>query len=169
MSQIGLTVALELDHEVEPPGDGNQFRDLARLFAVVLLALGINKQLDLQTAFTEVMRVVAREQGWYETRRQYQYVFIGAAVVLATSAGAALITATWRLDRALKLAALGLVFVLAFVTVRAMSFHHVDALLGTRVLRVRVNWMFEIGAIAVVIVGSVLRLMRPTGARESLA
>ena len=108
-------------------------------------------------------------QGWYETRRPYQYAFIGAVAVLATSAGVALIAATRRVDRALKLAALGLVFVLAFVTVRAMSFHHVDALIGTRVLQVRVNWIFEIAGILVVIVGSVLRLMRPTAARESPA
>lgn len=136
------------------------------LFAVVLLALGINKQLDLQSAFTEVMRVVAREQGWYESRLQYQYAFIGAAAVLATSAGIALIAATWRLGRALKLAALGLVFVLAFVTVRAMSFHHVDALIGTRVLNVRVNWIFEIGGIAVVIAGAVLGLRDRRGGQR---
>jgi hypothetical protein len=130
------------------------------LFAVVLLALGISKQLDLQSPFTEAMRVVAREQGWYETRRQYQYAFIGAVAVFAACAAAALIAATWRLGRALKLAALGMVFVLAFVAVRAMSFHDVDALIGTRVLNVRVNWMFEIGGIVVVIAGAALRLRR---------
>lgn len=37
----------------------------------------INKQRDLQSAFTEVMRVVAREQGWYEARRQYQRLHRG--------------------------------------------------------------------------------------------
>ena len=136
------------------------------LFALFLLALGINKQLDLQSAFTEVMRVVAREQGWYEARRQYQYAFIGAVAVLAAFAGTALIAAAWRLGRALKLATVGLVFVLAFVAVRAMSFHHVDALIGTRVLNVRVNWMFEIGGIAAVIAGAVLGLRGRPGAQR---
>ena len=122
--------------------------------------------LDLQSAFTEVMRVVAREQGWYEARRQYQYAFIGAVAVLAAVVGTALIAAVWRLGRALKLASLGLVFVLAFVTVRAMSFHHVDALIGTRVLNVRVNWIFEIGGIAVVMAGAVLGLRGRPGAQR---
>jgi hypothetical protein len=131
------------------------------LLAVVLLALGFNKQLDLQSAFTELMRILARAQGWYETRRQYQYAFIGVVAVLASFAGAALIAVTWRLDRALKLAAFGLVFVLAFVAVRAMSFHHLDALIGTRVLQVRVNWILEIGGIVVVILACILRLTRP--------
>lgn len=146
--------------------DGRWEPRLWALFAVVLLALGINKQLDLQSAFTEMMRVVAREQGWYEARRQYQYAFIGAVAVLAAVVGTALIAAVWRLGRALKLAAVGLVFVLAFVAVRAMSFHHVDALIGTRVLNVRVNWMFEIGGIAVVIAGAVLGLRGRAGARR---
>ena len=120
----------------------------------------------MQSAFTEVMRVVAREQGWYEARRQYQYAFIGAVAVLAAVVGTALIAAVWRLGRALKLAAVGLVFVLVFVAVRAMSFHHVDALIGTRVLNVRVNWIFEIGGIAVVIAGAVLGLRGRAGARR---
>ena len=139
------------------------------LFAVVLLALGINKQRDLQTAFTEVGRVFGREEGWYETRRQYQYAFIGAVAVLAAFAGAPLIAATWRLDRALNFGALGLVLVLALVAVRAMSFHHVNALLGTHVLQVRVNWMLEIGGIGILIRASVLRLSRPSGTGTPLA
>ena len=89
--------------------------------------------------------------------------------MLAASAGAALVAVTRRLDRAVELAALGLLFVLAFVTVRAMSFHHADALLGTRMLRVRLIWMLEVGGIATVIVGSALRLRRFTGAGESPA
>jgi hypothetical protein len=64
-----------------PPGRWE--RRLWAAFAVVLLALGLNKQLDLQTAFTEVMRGLAREEGWYEARHQYQFAFIGALVVLA--------------------------------------------------------------------------------------
>jgi hypothetical protein len=67
---------------------------------------------------------------------------------------------TRRLSCAVKFGALGMAFLLAFVTVRAMSFHHVDALLGTRVLQIRVNWMLEIGGIGILITGGVLRLRR---------
>lgn len=57
---------------------------------------------------------------------------------------------------------------LAFVAVRAMSFHHVDVLIGTRVPNVRVNWILEIGGIAMVIAGAVLGLRRrPGGPRPS--
>ena len=133
-------------------------------FGLVLLALGINKQLDLQSAFTEVMRVLARNQGWYAIRRQYQYAFIGAVGVFAMLAGATLVAVTRRLDHAVKVAALGMVLLLTFVTVRAMSFHHVDALIGRQVLYVRVNWMLEIGGIVIVVLGCVLRLRQPLDA-----
>src|SRR5512145_1767020 len=36
---------------------------------VFLTALGINKQLDLQSLFTEMGRQVAKAQGWIEQRR----------------------------------------------------------------------------------------------------
>src|SRR5262245_10609472 len=48
------------------------------ILAVLLLLLGINKQLDLQTWFTTVGRRVAREQGWYARRKEYQTALIKA-------------------------------------------------------------------------------------------
>ncbi len=41
-----------------------------------LALLGINKQLDLQTALTEFRRILSKQQGWYENRRQVQLFFI---------------------------------------------------------------------------------------------
>ena len=40
-----------------------------RLMMVFMIALGINKQLDLQSAFTELGRIMAHKQGWYGNRR----------------------------------------------------------------------------------------------------
>ena len=62
-----------------------------RLLALGLLLLGINKQLDLQTLFTEVARQLAHAQGWYEERRRYQRIFIagiGLLGVLSAALGA---------------------------------------------------------------------------------
>jgi hypothetical protein len=128
----------------------------------------MNKQLDLQTALTEFMRGLAREQGWYEARRQYQFAFIGAVVVFALSAGVALIALTRRLDRAVQFGALGMVFLLAFVTVRAMSFQHVDGVLRARTLRLRVNWILEIGGIGILIVSGAFRMRRLIDAGKPL-
>ena len=49
---------------------------LWKALAIGLLLLGINKQLDLQTALTEIGRILAAKQGWYERRQRVQIDFI---------------------------------------------------------------------------------------------
>src|SRR5947208_14886073 len=53
-----------------------------RAISVLFLALGINKQLDLQTALTEAGRVLAHYQGWYEQRQLVQLAFITLVAVI---------------------------------------------------------------------------------------
>src|SRR3954471_175627 len=60
------------------------------LLAFGLVALGINKQLDLQTALTEFGRMVATRQGWYERRHVIQLEVIYTAIALALIAAVAL-------------------------------------------------------------------------------
>jgi hypothetical protein len=47
-----------------------------RSIALAFLVLGLNKQLDLQTALTEAGRVLANVQGWYDQRQIVQVAFI---------------------------------------------------------------------------------------------
>src|SRR6478752_323958 len=44
--------------------------------SALFLALGVNKQLDLQSALTEAGRVLASVQGWYAQRALVQLAFI---------------------------------------------------------------------------------------------
>lgn len=118
------------------------------LTAVVLVVLGINKQLDLQTWFTEVMRDLAKEQGWYDARRQYQIVFIlGIATIglLATLTAAILLR---RILSRIGVALLGLGVLCAFVVARAASFHHMDALIHNGPFAL--NWWAEFGGITLI-------------------
>jgi hypothetical protein len=112
------------------------------------LLLGINKQLDLQSWFTQVGRDLATSQGWYQDRHSVQKVFL-AALVLSGLMGMALM-GLWlrRVVHCIAGAILGLGFLVTFVAVRAASFHHVDRWLGDGV--VRMNWMLELGGIALV-------------------
>src|SRR5262249_9826495 len=64
-----------------------------RAISILFLALGINKQLDLQTAFTEAGRVLASYQGWYEQRQFVQLAFI--ALVAMTCLIAAITLLLW--------------------------------------------------------------------------
>jgi hypothetical protein len=125
-----------------------------RAVSILFLALGINKQLDLQTALTELGRVLAYYQGWYGERQTVQVWFIvGVAITCITTAIILLIWArkspapTW-------LALLGTAAVLAFVSIRAASFHHIDSLIGQRILGLTWNWVLEMGGISLVLVAS---------------
>ena len=61
------------------PHEARNQRLLARFWlvaCVTLTALGINKQLDLQSLFTQLLRDAARLQGWCDRRRSYQFAFV---------------------------------------------------------------------------------------------
>lgn len=127
-------------------------RKLGRLWTgltVLLVLLGFNKQLDFQSYVTAVGRAVAREQGWYETRRSVQLAFV-AAVAAVTVAMIALVT--WMLrggGRQQWLTLIGITMILGFVLIRASSFHYIDWLIGYRLGGFRMNWIIELGAIGV--------------------
>jgi hypothetical protein len=147
--------ALRLHQKEQSPSTSTEQRTLMRFWLVVLCAvalLGLNKQLDLQSWFTEVGRDLATAQGWYQDRRSVQALII-AALVLGGLTGMAVI-ALWlrRVISRVADAVLGLGFLVTFVAVRAASFHHVDRWLGYGV--VRVNWVLELGGIALIAISA---------------
>lgn len=119
------------------------------LTAGILVLLGINKQLDLQTWLTLTGRRIAISQGWYDSRRVVQLIFF----VLVALMGVASCWAMWRLvrthGREMWLPLAGILILLCFVLMRAASFHHVDQLINFRFAGVRMNWVLELGSIAI--------------------
>jgi hypothetical protein len=122
--------------------------------AGLLVLLGVNKQLDLQTALTLTGRRIAIAQGWYEHRRAVQLVFVGIVAI----SGAVGFTLMWKLVRAhgreVRVALAGFLLLLCFVVVRAASFHHFDNVINFRMGGVRMNWVLELGSIAVIAAGA---------------
>jgi hypothetical protein len=129
--------------------------------AVGLAALCINKELDLQSLFTDIGRVASHHLGFYEQRRDYQKWF-----VLGTVAGAG-IFAAWFVFRhyrfwlRYKLLSSGLMFLMTFIVVRAISFHHFDMFLKSTLFGVRMNWALELGGILLVSLAAVAELAKP--------
>lgn len=143
------------------PADASEERHLAVLFALVLAAmvfLGINKQLDLQTYFTEVMRDLAHRQGWYESRRRYQALFVLTIAIAGAAATSVLAYGLRRSIRRVRLVVAGLGTIATFVVIRAASFHHIDALLVSGPLPL--NWLLELGGILALTVGLVRAMPR---------
>ena len=122
--------------------------------AILFVVLCISKQLGLETALTEVGRNLAFSEGWYKQRQVVQV----ALIVLVTLSGiiAEIILLTWaRIGRLSTIVALvGATFVVAYLMVRAISFHPVDQFIGGQILGLRWNWVLQMGGIGVVLLAS---------------
>ena len=128
--------------------------------AVLMLALAVNKQLDLQTALTATGRCLAWAQGWYDDRRPVQLAFI---LALLLGVGAALVTTLIALRhkrRGNGLALLGMGVLGAFVMVRAVGFHHVDMLINRDFANIKFNFLFENAGLVLVAVNALMLLRR---------
>lgn len=124
------------------------------LLALGLAALGFNKQLDLQTWLTEAGRQLARAQGWYGQRHVVQIAFVFTMAAAGVAGALAMLRLAWPMSQGRVCASVGLAFVLAFVLVRASSFHHVDAFLASTAFGWRWNWILELSGISAVATGA---------------
>jgi len=132
--------------------------------ALGLLLLGINKQLDLQTAITEIGRMIARDLDWISIRRTLQVYFILIILLFGLWILRSVVLLARGNARRLWPALAGTVFILVFVAIRALSFHHIDYLLGDDLGGFRLNWALELGGIGLIIFGAV-RELRTLGPR----
>jgi hypothetical protein len=116
--------------------------------AIVLLLLGINKQLNLQSLITEVGRELAKQQGWYNQRRTFQVVFIS----IICFSGYLSILIVWRFAiggiwREYWLTIIGSVFLVSFIIIQAASLHDIDRFLSIDLLGLKMSWVLELGGI----------------------
>jgi uncharacterized membrane protein len=128
-----------------------------RSITVAFFALGVSKQLDLQTVLTETGRFIAKFQGWYDQRRSAQIVVV--AVVAVISLIAAIMLLRWARNAPVStwLALAATIMLIAFLMIRAVSLHSFDRLIDARILGVRLNSIVEIGAIGAVLAASYWR------------
>ena len=118
--------------------------------AAVLLLLGLNKQLDMQTMLTDVARSVAKEGGWYDSGESCRARFL-LVLGLGAAAAAAMLTLWLRsASRAVKIATTGLLLLMGFVLLRAASFHHIDAWVTVDLGGLRSGWWLELAGIALI-------------------
>jgi hypothetical protein len=131
------------------------------LASIAMLALGLNKQLDLQTQLTAIGRQWARDGGWYYQRREFQAAFIVTGALVGTLG---LLGLFW-LIRGLRLGVwvtlIGLAMLALFIMVRAASFHHIDIFMRRPVIGLKLHTVLELAGILVVIIGAALPRPRP--------
>jgi hypothetical protein len=118
--------------------------------SLLLVLLGFNKELDLQSLLTEVGRTLTQAIGIYEQRRLLQGLFL---LVLAGVAAFAILRLTRILHRSstpAKTASVGIAVLFAFILLRAASFHHIDEWVTIQVRGLRSGWWLELVGIVVI-------------------
>ena len=130
-----------------------------RMVGLLMILLGINKQLDLQSLFTEIGRQIARGQGWMDQRQIVQFWFIVAFGAAALASFFLLVRIKRNLFRRFKLAFIGLFFLICFIVIRAASFHHFDEMLGYRLFGAEMNWVLELTGIYLIFIAGLREFM----------
>ncbi|WP_299846364.1 isopropylmalate isomerase [uncultured Roseovarius sp.] len=156
VAAYGITALLTARLAISRAGQPERFFWL--ILALLLAALTINKQLDLQSALTAFARCMAKAQGWYENRKGVQTGFIlgllGASLVFLIALGLSMrnhLRRTWP-------AVLGVCFLTGFVAIRAVGFHHFDVLIKSDFSGIRINWLLELGGIGLILANVVALL-----------
>jgi len=142
----------------KPGKDPIVARNLVRMswlwfaYVGILVFLGLNKQLDLQTWVAEIARDWSKQQGWYDDRRRFQAAFIGFIGVAGIGGLVLGIRLYKPVLRHVWLALLGMALLGTFVIIRAASFHSVDILLNADT--VSLNAVLELGSLAVLMIAA---------------
>ena len=119
--------------------------------ACLLLFLGLNKQLDLQTLLTSIGRNIAYRDGWYRDRRAFQLVFVSVALVGGLATMFAMLFIYLRVIRQHLLAILGVCLLIVFILLRMSSFHHLDELFRVRLAGIKIYWVIEWAGIGLIV------------------
>jgi hypothetical protein len=124
--------------------DGKAGPPLWGFVAGLLLFLGINKQLNLQTLLIVLGRRAVDVAGWDARRRLVQAVF--SVAFAAGVAGAGLVFARrWRCFLSENpLVRLGLIILAVFVVIRASTINHLDERLAVNLHDDKWCWILEI-------------------------
>ena len=127
----------------------------------VLLGLGINKQLDLQTLLIHLGRERAKSNDWYGVRREIQLVFVLMLATLGLTFTAVVFWMTRGEWRQYWPILIGVVMVVAFVLIRAASFDHVNYLLSRwRIIGpFKMKYVVEFGGVMIIGLGALKSLM----------
>ena len=167
MTAIGYLIAAALCTasalRARGPLPGERFSP-SRLFwwatAFLVLLLGVNKQMDLQTLFTWALRRMARAEGWYELRRPLQKCFVaGLALAGAGFYGVLLFLLRRRWKRYL-LALAGFALLGCYVLLRVGTFYHVQRAASEEGAVPWLKWALELGGILCIGVSAALQTRR---------
>jgi hypothetical protein len=117
---------------------------------LLLMLLGLNKELDLQALLTAAAREFAKSAGLYEHRRLMQGGFVLALLAIGLIGLAVLVRWLRGSSRFVNAAAAGIVLLFTFIVLRAASFHHIDHWVTIDIAGLKGGWWLELAGIVVI-------------------
>lgn len=120
------------------------------ILGLVMLLLGINKQLDLHTLLTAIGKYYAQQDGWYEHRREIQLYVIGGVLIALVSVLLLFFYQMKGILIANMSAIIGLTIILLFIIIRATSFHHIDFIMDIYIVNIRLDMFLELIGISAI-------------------
>jgi hypothetical protein len=139
--------------------DVNLHRAIWWFMCAVLLFLGINKQLDFQMLFTQVIKILAHRWDIYELGKRSQKYFVLALAVVSIGG---LTWIAWRIRHAWRLYIVliaGALFIIRFVIVRVGTFYGVSLpQLSSLTGGFKLNWLAEISGALLIAAGAFLNV-----------
>ena len=142
------------------PEDIHYHRLFWWLITFILIALGINKQLDLQSLFTDIGRAISKSQGWYDQRRNVQFWFVVLLGIIGLGFMIFAVKLVTKILRESWLALVGLIFLMTFIFIRAVSFHHFDEVINFRLVGIRMNWVLELSGIFCILISAIRNFIK---------
>ena len=142
-------------HIAEQSGEGHAMWYAA---AALLCLLAANTVLHGDLLLLQVLRAVAKLEGWYGERRQVQYLVIAALAATAWFAAGWYRTRLRAADDASGPVAWGLAGLLMILALRAVSAHGVDQVLDLRLAGISVGRLLEFSCLGWVAHGALRRL-----------
>lgn len=124
-----------------------------RISALMLVAIGLARYVELHLVLAEVGRELAVHGGWYEGRRPVQkWLVYGLGVALL-----AFLALPWLRRQPVRpgrhAALAGVTLLAAFAAARVMSAHRIDVVLRRTIHGLKWEWVLELAGIALVALG----------------
>jgi hypothetical protein len=144
---IGGVFCVRAGMVVQQPGPRNSSKQVPWwALAGVLLFLGINKGIDVQTLLIHLGRVASQTGGWSQYQRTVQVAFVVLFTLAALVAGVACL-AKWRwFFKEQPMVCAGAALLCLFVVVRDATINHVDERLHLNFHDDHWGWVLEIFA-----------------------
>jgi hypothetical protein len=136
------------------------------LAAAAMLALGVNKELDLQTLLGAAGHCISAEGGWAEGRRAVKKAAIVALTGIVGLSGLVLLWWVRGVLGRVWVAVAGLAVTAVFVVFRAAWLSNLDMPLGDELGHLGVTPLLEPTGVALVAAGAVMALSRGRKARR---